>query len=94
MGALGHQVGLELDPFGTDGYKRLLADLVTCPTLGATSEQPQTNPLLDNYEGLAVTGEVRRRGQRLVGLSLISDDNFGAGQTTRVLNLAVALRRS
>jgi hypothetical protein len=73
--------------------KRLLADVVACPTLGATSRQPQTNPLLDNYEGMAVTGQVGRRGQRVVGLSLISDDNFGAGQTTRVLNLAVAVRR-
>ena len=73
--------------------KRLLADVVACPTLGATSRQPQTNPLLDNYEGMAVTGQVARRGQRVVGLSLISDDNFGAGQTTRVLNLAVAVRR-
>lgn len=73
--------------------KRLLADLVECPTLGATSKQPQTNPLLDNYEGLAVTGQLRWRGNRLVGISLISDDNFGARQTTRVLNLAVAIPR-
>jgi hypothetical protein len=29
----------------------------------------------------------------LVGLSLISDDNFGATQITRVLNLAVAVGR-
>jgi hypothetical protein len=72
--------------------KRLLTDLVECPTLGATSKQPQTNPLLDNYEGMAVTGDLRWRGNRLVGISLISDDNFGATQTTRVLNLAVAVR--
>jgi hypothetical protein len=72
--------------------KRLLADLVDCPTLGATSKQPQTNPLLDNYEGMAVTGALKWRGDRLVGISLISDDNFGATQTTRVLNLAVAVR--
>ena len=73
--------------------KRLLADVVACPTLGAMSLQPQTNPLLDNYEGMAVTGEVTWRGRRLVGISLISDDNFGATQTTRVLNLAVAVSR-
>ena len=73
--------------------KRLLADIVACPTLGATSRQPQVNPLLDNYEGLAVTGDVRWRGNRLVGLSLVSDDNFGATQITRVLNVAVTLRR-
>lgn len=69
--------------------KRLLADVVACPTLGATSKQPQTNPLLDNYEGMAVTGRVAWRSNRLVDISLISDDNFGATQTTRVLNLAV-----
>jgi hypothetical protein len=73
--------------------KQLLADIVDCPTLGATSLQPQTNPLLDNYEGMAVTGELRLHGRRLVGLSLISDDNFGATQITRVLNLAVAVGR-
>ena len=73
--------------------KRLLADIVACPTSGATSRQPQTNPLLDNYEGMAVTGEVTSHGRRLVGISLISDDNFGATQTTRVLNLAVAVNR-
>ena len=73
--------------------KRLLADVVACPTLGATSRQPQTNPLLDNYEGMAVTGLVTWRGNRLVGISLISDDNFGATQTTRVLNLAVRFSR-
>lgn len=73
--------------------KRLLADIVRCPTLGATAKQPQTNPLLDNYEGLAVTGELRWRRDRVVGISLISDDNFGATQITRVLNLAVTVGR-
>jgi len=59
--------------------KRLLADVVASPTLGTTSTQPQTNPLLDHVEG------------QLVGISLISDDNSGATPTTRVLNLAVAV---
>lgn len=66
---------------------------IACPTLGATSTQPQANPLLDNYGGMAVTGEVRSHGKRLVGISLISDDDFGATQTTRLLNVAVALGR-
>lgn len=79
------------EPVAVD--KRLVADLVACPTLGATSKQPQANPLLDNYEGMAVTGTVRLHKKRLVTLSLISDDNFGATQTTRLLNVAVALRR-
>jgi hypothetical protein len=62
--------------------KRLIADLVTCPTLGAPSRETQTNPLLDNYEGMSVTatpaGDV---------INLISDDNFSATQFTRVLTL-------
>ncbi len=52
--------------------KRLLADVVASPTLGATSKQPRTNPLLDNDEGMTVTGELKRRGNRWVGISLIS----------------------
>ncbi|RKR76375.1 esterase-like activity of phytase family protein [Frondihabitans australicus] len=70
--------------------KTLVADLVKGPTLGATALETQTNPLLDNYEGMAITG-VGPGGT--VGVSLISDDNFGALQRTRVLNLAVKLPR-
>jgi uncharacterized protein len=70
--------------------KTLVADLVKGPTLGATALETQTNPLLDNYEGMAITG-IGPGGT--VGVSLISDDNFGALQRTRVLNLAVRLPR-
>jgi len=65
--------------------KKLVADLVKGPTLGATPLEPQANPLLDNFEGMAVTGHA---GHTL-GVSLISDDNFSATQRTRVLNLSV-----
>ncbi|GAB2467750.1 esterase-like activity of phytase family protein [Jatrophihabitans fulvus] len=75
------------DP-GSALRKTLLADVVRCPTLGATAKQPQTNPLLDNYEGMAITA---RGPLGLTGVTLISDDNFGATQITRVLNLAVVL---
>lgn len=65
--------------------KTLLADLVTCPSLGATAKQPQPNPLLDNIEGMAVTGR-DRGGLRVL---LASDDNQNAAQTTRFLFLHV-----
>lgn len=68
--------------------KTLVADVTACPTLGATSKETQTNPLLDNFEGMALTTPVLGG---FAGLSLISDDNFSATQTTRVLNLAVRL---
>ena len=74
--------------------KRLVADLVRCPTLGASSKETQVNPLMDNYEGMAVTWVHRLghgRGPVLAGVSLISDDNFSPAQTTRILNLVARL---
>ncbi|HEX3588371.1 MAG TPA: esterase-like activity of phytase family protein [Pseudonocardiaceae bacterium] len=68
--------------------KKLVAHLVTCPTLGAQAKETQTNPLLDNFEGMAITG---RAFGGLTGVSMISDDNFSAAQTTRVLNLVARL---
>ncbi|MGW1954104.1 esterase-like activity of phytase family protein [Streptomyces sp. NPDC001920] len=74
---------------GQDGVrlieKTLLADLVNCPSLGATAKQPQPNPLLDNIEGMAITG---RTGDRLRVL-LVSDDNQNQVQTTRFYHLRV-----
>lgn len=65
--------------------KRLLADLADCPSLGATAKQPQPNPLLDNIEGMAVTGH----GPGGLRVLLVSDDNQSAAQTTRFLRLRV-----
>ncbi|MEV0221694.1 esterase-like activity of phytase family protein [Streptomyces sp. NPDC050704] len=67
--------------------KTLLADLVNCPTLGATAKQPQPNPLLDNIEGMTVTGH--RHGR--LNLLLVSDDNQNAVQTTRLYSLTTRL---
>ncbi|MFG3245204.1 esterase-like activity of phytase family protein [Streptomyces sp. NPDC048187] len=72
---------------GTALDKRLLADLVDCPSLGATAKQPQPGPLLDNFEGMAVTG---RSGGR-TDVLIVSDDNQNDVQTTRFLRLRVRL---
>ncbi|TDD55842.1 esterase-like activity of phytase family protein [Nonomuraea terrae] len=68
--------------------KELVSDLVHCPSLGATSPEPQTNPLMDNYEGLQVDVSDGRHRARL---HLISDDNFNTLQVTRVLTLTARL---
>lgn len=68
--------------------KTLLADLVNCPSLGAQAKQPQPNPLLDNIEGLTITG--RTRDGRL-DLLLVSDDNQNPAQTTRLYSLRARL---
>ncbi|KMS71487.1 lipoprotein [Streptomyces viridochromogenes] len=65
--------------------KTLLADIVNCPSLGATAKQPQPNPLLDNIEGMAITGYSKGRLKVL----LVSDDNQNAAQTTRFYYLRV-----
>ena len=78
---------LSLAPAGDVVSKNLVANLVDYPTLGTPSRETQTSPLLDNYEGMAVTFG----GPGLAGVSLISDDNFSANRFTRVLNLVVRL---
>jgi hypothetical protein len=74
---------------GQDGIrlikKTLLTDIVTCPSLGATAKQPQPNPLLDNIEGMVITGHAKGRLKVL----LVSDDNQNAAQTTRFYYLRV-----
>ncbi|WP_405614136.1 esterase-like activity of phytase family protein [Streptomyces sp. NBC_00076] len=68
--------------------KTLLADIAACPTLGATAKQPQPNPLLDNIEGMVVTGGRRKGGLNVL---LVSDDNQNAAQTTRFYYLRVRI---
>ncbi len=68
--------------------KKLLADLVSGPTLGASAPQPQINPLMDNYEGMSIATKGR---SKMATLTLISDDNFNAAQVTRILTLAAVL---
>lgn len=70
--------------------KELLVDLADCPPDGVTTPGTQVNPLLDNYESLAL-------GPRLPGgrrsLILQSDDNFSTGQITCVVTLGVENRQ-
>ncbi|MEW1827912.1 esterase-like activity of phytase family protein [Streptomyces sp. NPDC088196] len=65
--------------------KTLLADIADCPSLGATAKQPQPNPLLDNIEGMVITGKEKGAYKVL----LVSDDNQNAVQTTRFYYLRV-----
>ena len=58
---------------------------MNCPSLGATAKQPQPNPLLDNIEGMVITG-VTHGALRVL---LVSDDNQNAVQTTRFYFLKV-----
>ncbi|WP_217143964.1 esterase-like activity of phytase family protein [Streptomyces sp. AC627_RSS907] len=83
---VGNTIRLYLaDRHGATLGKSLLADLAACPSLGATARQPQPNPLLDNFEGMAVTGRSKGR----LDVLIVSDDNQNAVQTTRFLRLRV-----
>jgi hypothetical protein len=65
--------------------------------MGATAKETQTNPLMDNFEGMAIQplggsgGRGGRSGHEVAKVTLISDDNFSATQTTRVVSLAARL---
>ncbi|CAA9448812.1 MAG: hypothetical protein AVDCRST_MAG78-3156 [uncultured Rubrobacteraceae bacterium] len=69
--------------------KELLVDLADCPPSGATSPGTQQNPLLDNFEALALGPRLPGGSQALI---LVSDDNFNPGQVTRVVTLGARLR--
>lgn len=66
--------------------KMLVVDLATLPSDGATNPQTQPNPLLDNYEALAIGP--RLPDGRLIVL-VTSDDNAQSVQVARVLVLAI-----
>jgi hypothetical protein len=66
--------------------KTLVVDIGTLPPGNATHPGPEPNPILDNYEALAI-GPTLPDGRRL--LFVTSDDNASATQVPRVLVLAI-----
>jgi hypothetical protein len=75
--------------------KTLIVDLESCPAGGATLPPGppaalQANPLLDNFEAMTL-GPNLPGGRR--ALVLLSDDNSGANQRTRIVVLAVSRSR-
>jgi len=81
------RVGDLADAPATVAAKRLVSDVTSCPDLGASAKETQLNPLMDNYEGMIATPA----GRGAFDVTLVSDDNFGATQTTRFLRLAARL---
>lgn len=67
--------------------KTLLVDLAACPPGAARTPAQQPTPLLDNFEGLALGPRLADGRQTLL---LISDNNFGRDQVTRIVALAFA----
>ncbi|MHC3472157.1 caspase, EACC1-associated type [Streptomyces sp. 7R007] len=70
--------------------KRPVIDLAACPPSGARQKEPQSNPLLDNAEGIALgppLDDGPHAGAR--PLYLITDDNDSKRQTTRFYALTV-----
>lgn len=67
--------------------KTLLVDLATCPPGAARAPAQQPTPLLDNFEGLTLGPRLADGRQSLL---LISDNNFGRDQVTRIVVLAFA----
>ncbi len=87
--ATGNTVHLVLvDPRTSPATVSVLADLGACPSLGATAKQPQRNPLLDNIEGMTITG---REPNGALDLLLVSDDNDSPQQITRTYRLRTTL---
>ena len=87
-------------PAGDVLKKTLVTAVQECPSMGATAKETQANPLMDNFEGMSIRplpGHPRharqhaRHGGEVARVLLISDDNFSATQTTRVVDLAALL---
>lgn len=80
-------LGLPALPAGHPALRKtLVADLSKLAASGLPpAKQPQANPILDNYEGLAVGPRLRDGRSTLI---LVSDDNGRSDQVARILVLA------
>ncbi len=68
--------------------KELLVDIVKCPPGDAIAKETQPNPLLDNFDGLALGPVVDGQYQTIY---MLSDDNFSPLQVTRIIALGIDL---
>ena len=68
--------------------KELLVDIVNCPPGDAVAKETQPNPLLDNFDGLALGPLIDGQYQTVY---IMSDDNFNPTQVTRVIALGIDL---
>ena len=71
--------------------KAEVANVTKCPTLGAKAKETQQNPLMDNYEAMALVAPVTAFGKTPAEIMLLSDDNFNDTQTTRLPRLGALL---
>lgn len=87
---------LQSEPVDAFARKWEPVDLVTCPRGGAAAAQPQSNPLLENAEGMAL-GTVPLASGPYKGrlpLFIVSDNNNSPHQITRVYALAIRTGRT
>jgi hypothetical protein len=78
-----------LDPATPLLRKTLVIDLAALPARGVSHDSPQPNPVLENYEALAL-GPEQRDGRRL--LFVTADDNARSEQRPRILVLSAQIQ--
>ncbi|MFD7661833.1 esterase-like activity of phytase family protein [Streptomyces sp. NPDC059788] len=87
---------LQSEPVDAFAKKWEPADLVTCPRGASATAQPQSNPLLENAEGMALGTAPLSSGpyKGRMPLFLVSDNNNSPHQITRVYALAIRTGRA
>ncbi|MEU7191433.1 esterase-like activity of phytase family protein [Streptomyces sp. NPDC045369] len=87
---------LQSEPVDAFAKKWEPVDLVTCPRGAAATAQPQSNPLLENAEGMALGTAPLASGpyKGRLPLFIVSDNNNSPHQITRVYALAIRTGRT